>query len=290
MNNFSANYAKILETLQQVESKMNFLNQKRKPKLSDIELISIDLTSEFMGIDSERDLFRKLPTSLTSKIERSVFNRRKRALFSHREILRKTLACQISTQDFYIVDSMPLEVCKLSRSSRSSICKEEYASAPDKGYCASQSINYYGYKLHAVCTIDGVFTDFDLTGASIHDIHFLKNIKTLYQDCTILGDKGYLSIDYQRDLFTSNQIRLEVPMRKNQHNYKPQGYIFRKSRKRIETLFSQLCDQFMIRRNYAKSFDGFKNRILSKIMALTVIQLINKLNNRNINNLKIRIA
>ena len=290
MNNFSANYAKILETLQQVESKMNFLNQKRKPKLSDIELISIDLTSEFMGIDSERDLFRKLPTSSTSKIERSVFNRRKRALFSHREILRKTLACQISTQDFYIVDSMPLEVCKLSRSSRSSICKEEYASAPDKGYCASQSINYYGYKLHAVCTIDGVFTDFDLTGASIHDIHFLKNIKTLYQDCTILGDKGYLSIDYQRDLFTSNQIRLEVPMRKNQHNYKPQGYIFRKSRKRIETLFSQLCDQFMIRRNYAKSFDGFKNRILSKIMALTVIQLINKLNNRNINNLKIRIA
>ena len=290
MNNFSANYAKILETLQQVESKMNFLNQKRKPKLSDIELISIDLTSEFMGIDSERDLFRKLPTSLTSKIERSVFNRRKRALFSHREILRKTLACQISTQDFYIVDSMPLEVCKLSRSSRSSICKEEYASAPDKGYCASQSINYYGYKLHAVCTIDGVFTDFDLTGASIHDIHFLKNIKTLYQDCTILGDKGYLSIAYQRDLFTSNQIRLEVPMRKNQHNYKPQGYIFRKSRKRIETLFSQLCDQFMIRRNYDKSFDGFKNRILSKIMALTVIQLINKLNNRNINNLKMRIA
>ena len=290
MNNFSANYAKILETLQQVGSKMNFLNQKRKPKLSDIELISIDLTSEFMGIDSERDLFRKLPASLTSKIERSVFNRRKRALFSHREILRKTLACQISTQDFYIVDSIPLEVCKLSRSSRSPICKEEYASAPDKGYCASQSINYYGYKLHAVCTIDGVFTDFDLTGASIHDIHFLKNIKTLYQDCTILGDKGYLSIAYQRDLFTSNQIRLEVPMRKNQHNYKPQGYIFRKSRKRIETLFSQLCDQFMIRRNYAKSFDGFKNRILSKIMALTVIQLINKLNNRNINNLKIRIA
>lgn len=112
----------------------------------------------------------------------------------------------------------------------------------------------------------------------------------MYADCTILGDKGYLSIDYQRDLFFDNQIRLEIPMRKNQHNYEPQVYIFRKYRKRIETLFSQLCDQFMIRRNYAKSFDGFKNRILSKIMALTVIQLINKLNNRNINNLKTIIA
>ena len=290
MSNFLRNYRKILETLQLVESKMNFLNQIRKPKLSDIELIAIDLTSEYMSIDSEYQLFRTLPLDLSSKIERSVYNRRNRKLFFYRDSLRQKLANQIGTQDYFIVDSMPLEVCKLSRSSRSCICKEDYQTSPDKGYCASQNNNYYGYKLHAVCTVDGVFTDFDLTQASIHDIHYLKNIKQLYQNCTILGDKGYLSVDYQRDLFSSNQIRLEVPMRRNQKDYKPQAYIFRKSRKRIETLFSQLCDQFMIRRNYAKSFDGFKNRILSKIMALTVIQLINKLNNQNINNLKIRIA
>jgi len=286
MNNFISNYEKILEVLQQLESRMNFLNQKRKPKLSDIELIAIDLTSEYMSVDSEYQLFRVLPVELLSRIERSVYNRRKRNLFYCREQLRQKVANAIGSNDHYIVDSMPLEVCKLSRSSRSSICKEEYSTAPNKGYCASQSSTYYGYKLHAVCTIDGVFTDFDLSQASIHDIHYLKDIKQMYKDCTILGDKGYLSIDYQRDLFEANQIKLEVPMRKNQHDYKPQAYSFRKARKRIETLFSQLCDQFMIRRNYAKSFDGFKNRILSKIMALTAIQLINKQNNKNINNLK----
>lgn len=290
MNNFIRNYRKILKTLQQVEPKMNFLNQIRKPKLSDIELIAIDLTSEYMSIDSEYQLFRNLPSSLFCKIERSVYNRRKRKLFVHRESLRKKMVNCITSQDYFIVDSMPLEVCKLSRSSRSSICKEEYETAPDKGYCASQASHYYGYKLHAVCTIDGVFTDFDLTQDSIHDIHYLKDIKSIYKDCTILADKGYLSVDYQRDLFSCNQIKLEVPMRRNQKDYKPQDYLFRKSRKRIETLFSQLCDQFMIRRNYAKSFDGFKNRILSKIMAMTAIQMINKINNRNINNLKIRIA
>lgn len=290
MNNFTANYEKILETLQQVEGKMNFLNQKRKPKLSDIELIAVDLTSEYMSIDSEYQLFRALPPELLAKIERSVYNRRKRNLFCYRESLRKKLAGQISDNNYYIVDSMPLEVCKLSRSTRCRICKEDWYSSPNKGYCSSQSSSYYGYKLHAVCTVDGVFTDFDLSQASVHDIHYLKDIKSIYSSCTILGDKGYLSIDYQQDLFSSNQITLEVPMRKNQYGYKSQAYIFRKSRKRIETLFSQLCDQFMIRRNYAKSFDGFKNRILSKIMALTVIQFINKLDNRNINNLKIRIA
>ncbi|SBW01724.1 transposase [uncultured Dysgonomonas sp.] len=290
MSYFTANYEKILEVLQQVESKMNFLNQKRKPKLSDIELIAIDLTSEYMSIDSEYQLFRVLPSELSCKIERSVYNRRRRKLFYYRESLRKELASQISDNSCYIVDNMPLEVCKLSRSTRCRICKEDWSTSPNKGYCASQSSNYYGYKLHAVCTVDGVFTDFDLSQASVHDIHYLKDIKAMYTNCTILGDKGYLSIDYQQDLFSSNKITLEVLMRKNQHGYKPQAYIFRKSRKRIETLFSQLCDRFMIRRNYAKSFNGFKNRILSKIMAVTVIQLINKLNNKNINNLKTQIA
>ena len=66
--------------------------------------------------------------------------------------------------------------------------------------------------------------------------------------------------------------------------------MFRKSRKRIETLFSQLCDQFMIRRNYAKTFDGFRNRILAKITALTVVQYINHfIFDRNINNIKVSI-
>ncbi len=153
---------------------------------------------------------------------------------------------------------MPLEVCKLSRSSRSSICREDYQTAPSKGYCATQKLFYYGYKLHAVCTIDGVFSDFELTKAAVHDIHYLKDIKLTHSRCTILADKGYLNASYQLDLFESRQIKLEVPMRTNQHGYRKQDFALRKSRKRIEMLFSQLCDQFMIRRNYAKSFDGFK--------------------------------
>lgn len=79
-------------------------------------------------------------------------------------------------------------------------------------------------------------------------------------------------------------------MRNNQKNYKKQPYVFKKSRKRIETLFSQLCDQFMIIRNYAKPFEGFKTIILSKITVLTTIQHINKfIFDRNINNIKISI-
>ena len=94
-------------------------------------------------------------------------------------------------------------------------------------------------------------------------------------DCVLLGDRGYLSESIKLDLFQSVNNKLDAPKRINQVSYKPQPYIFRKSRKRIKTLFFQLCNQFLISRNYAKSFEGFKTSILAKITALTLVKNIN---------------
>lgn len=275
-----------------MDVKSSFLPQIRVPKLSDRELVCMNLTSEYMGIDSERQLFRNLPDCLSSRIERSVYNRRKRKLFPFIERIRRSVSEEFNRfEDVYIVDSMPLEVCKLSRSARSKVCREQVHNSPNKGYCASQGANYYGYKLHAVCSASGVFKSLGISPASVHDVNYLKDIRHQLADCTLLGDRGYLSSDWQLDLFTKCNIRLDTPMRNNQENYRQQPYIFKKTRKRIETLFSQLCDQFMIRRNYAKTFEGFKTRILSKITALTMIQYINRfVFGRNINNIKINIA
>ena len=68
MNNFNIKYEKILEILKQFETKSNFLNQIRRPRLSDIELIAVDLTAESLSIDSEYQLFRLLPSSLSSPL------------------------------------------------------------------------------------------------------------------------------------------------------------------------------------------------------------------------------
>ena len=291
MNNLNANYERILEVLRKISKEQLLTYQRRAPKMSDLELISLSLTSEFLGIDSENDLFRKLPNTISAKIERSVYNRRRRKLVNHLDSIRLKLASYFNEfEDYFVVDSMPLEVCKLSRSYRSKVCKEDAYAFPDKGYCAAQGANYYGYKLHAICSVNGVFQSIDLSPASVHDVNYLKDIKAQISDCTLIGDRGYLSAEIQLNLFETCNIRLNTPMRSNQKEYKKQPYVFRKKRKRIETLFSQLCDQFMIRRNYAKTFEGFKTRIIAKITALTTIQYINKfIFNRNINNIKISI-
>lgn len=236
MNNLDANYERILEVLRKISKEQLLSYQRRRPKMSDLELISLSLTAEFMGIDSENDLFRKLSKELSSKIERSVYNRRRRKLADHLDRIRLKLASFFNEfEDYYVVDSMPLEVCKLSRSYRSKICKKDAYAFPDKGYCAAQGVNYYGYKLHAVCSVNGVFQSIDLSPASVHDINYLKDIKTQISNCTLIGDRGYLSAEIQLNLFETCNIKLSTPMRNNQKKYKTQPYVFRKKRKRIET-------------------------------------------------------
>jgi hypothetical protein len=293
MSNLEASYKLILRELRKISNKENLYFKPITPKLSDLELISLIILAEYKSIDSEYQLFREIKgLGIESKIERSVYNRRKRKLFPFIEEIRMKMVENFNEfENYFVVDSMPLEVCKISRSSRSKICKEDDSAIPNKGFCASQNLHFYGYKLHAVCSIAGVFQSFDLSPASVHDIHYLQDIKLQLSDCVLLGDKGYLSQTIQLDLFNEVNIQLETPKRKNQKDYKPQFYQFKKYRKRIETLFSQLCDQFMIRRNYAKSFEGFKTRILAKITTLTTIQYLNKfVFNRNINNLKINLV
>jgi len=293
MTNIVKNYFKILEVISSLNIVLNTeVRAGRKLKMFDLEIVALSLTAEYMSIDNENSFFNQLQNEEISKlIERSQYNKRRRKLFIFSEKVRTKLASQfLEFEDYFIVDSMPLEICKLSRHKRIKICKEEFETAPAKGFCASQQMYFYGYKLHGVCSLSGVFQSLDITKANVHDIQFLKNNKQLMTDCVILGDRGYLSATVQLDLFQSANITLETPMRTNQIGFKKQSYIFRKSRKRIETLFSQLCDQFMIRRNYAKTFEGFKTRILAKITALTLVQFINKfIFDRPINNIKTQI-
>ena len=81
MNNLGQSYKKILEVLSKFFGKKLQNYQRRKPKISDLEVVSLALTAEYLSIDSECQLFRKIPESIKSKTKRSVFNRRRRKLF-----------------------------------------------------------------------------------------------------------------------------------------------------------------------------------------------------------------
>ena len=295
MHNLYAIFAKFLEICKEmsfnlVDSHGNIPRRGVVPRFSDLEIVALSLTSESLGIDSESYLFSKLQeyqSEIPNLISRRQYNDRRKFTTSLCASIRERMVNKIdSAETYFCIDSKPIEVCRIARAKRCTMGKSSFDKAPSKGYCASQGVYYYGYKLHAVCGLSGVIHSFDLTKANVHDIHYLKDVKVDYQDCSIIGDRGYISAAVQLDLFETANIKLEVPYRCNQKDWKPVFIPFAKARKRIETLFSQLCDQFMIVRNYAKDTEGLFTRIIGKISALTILQYINYINHKPIGRVK----
>ena len=295
MHNLYAIFAKLLNICKQIAG--NLVNESGNvprrgvvPKFSDLEVVALNMASEAVGIDSESLLFAKLQeyrVEIPNLISRRQYNDRRKITSSLCNAIRERMVSEMDGgEEYFCIDSKPIEVCRIARSKRCSMGKKDFRKAPGVGYCASQSMYYYGYKLHAVCGLSGVIHSFDLTKASVHDIHYLKDMKVDYSNCTVIGDRGYISAQVQLDLFETANIRLEVPYRCNQKEWKSTFPAFAKARKRIETLFSQLCDQFMIIRNYAKDTDGLFARIIGKISALTILQYINYKNEKPIGRVK----
>ncbi len=295
MYNFFAKFGKILDVCKRFSKDLagghgNMPRRGVVPKFSDLEVIALALTAETESIDSESRLFSMLKSHrelMPNLISRRQYNDRRKYTAGLCEDIRKRMVAVIDGgEDYFCIDSKPIEVCRLSRGKRCKMGRTAPDTAPNFGYCASQGVYYFGYKLHALTGLSGVVHSYDLSKASVHDLHYLNDIKPLYHDRSIFGDKGYISESVQLDLFETANIRLECPYRLNQKAWKPTFIPFAKARKRVETVFSQLCEQYMVIRNYAKQTDGLFARIIGKISALTVAQYINYLNNQPIGRVK----
>lgn len=296
MHNFIAKFRKILDIFKEYAGNRVDENGNRPhcgvvPKFSDLEVIALSVTAEAFGFDSENYLFKRLEAekndALPNLISRRQYNQRRKLTARLGEEIRKDIADAIDgKEDVFSVDSKPVKVCQNARANRCAMGRDDYERAPQWGYCASQGFYYYGYKLHAVCGISGVIHSYDMTPANVHDLHYLNDVQWEYHDCTMLGDKGYLSAEVKQNLFDTANINLEVPYRLNQKDWRPPTWAYKKFRKRIETLFSQLNDQFMMIRNYAKQPTGLFTRTAAKIAALTVLQYVNFVNHREIGQVK----
>src|SRR5690606_5652777 len=201
MNNLIQNYEIILKELTTTCIHIATTKQIRLPKMSALELVAVNITAEYMSIDSELQLFRCiLGTDLVGNIERSVYNKWRTKRLPYIEQIRATLSSKSSDfTDVFIVDSTPIEICKISRANRSAICSTQEIK-PAFGYCAAQKSRYFGYKLHAVCDKNGIFHSYDFTPANVHDVNYLNDVKHDFENCLLIGDRGYISKEFQVDL------------------------------------------------------------------------------------------
>ena len=93
MSKIVKNYQKVLQTIKPLYQSIEKKRPGPTPKMSDIEVVALSLTAEYMSIDSENALFEKLKhCNIDHLIERSQFNKRRRKLFMLTEEIRKKLS------------------------------------------------------------------------------------------------------------------------------------------------------------------------------------------------------
>ena len=249
-----------------------------RSEFSDSEVITVTLVAELLGIDEEkrflkymrrhhRALFPALP-------ERTRFNRRRRRLIEVTNRIRRLLQAATwrlltpAERALGVLDSVPVPVVGFhhARDRHRWWGEAAYGAVPSK----KQTI--YGFKLHLLISQCGLLLDFALAPAQHSDGTFTEQLLADNAEWTVLGDKAYLNAAVQALLAWRSHVRLLTPKRTNQKEQLPADLTaaITHVRQIIETVNSQLVDQFHLQRNRAKSIGGLCARVMAKLTAHTI--------------------
>ena len=116
------------------------------------------------------------------------------------ELLRQQLAQSfpMPVSRYFVIDSFPLPVCKFGRAR---YCRSFRTEGANYGRCPSKKETYFGFKVHALITLEGYILAFEVTPASVDDREGLRDFAEDHLNLVILGNKGYtgeaLSADMQ---------------------------------------------------------------------------------------------
>jgi hypothetical protein len=233
------------------------------------------------GIDSEnawysfiKRNYRHLFPTLCSH---SRFNRTRRALLQTTELLGQKLSCVFPTpaSRYFLVDSFPLAVCKFGWA-RYCRCFRGYGA--DYGKCPSKKETYFGYKVHALVTLEGYVAAFEITSASVDDREGLRDLVEGKEGLVVLGDKGYAGEMLKQELADHGGCLMALKRSNSKTNWpKEVRQLIFKQRRRVETVFSQLSGQLNAERVFARSFQGLYTRTSNKILAYNLCLALNSI-------------
>jgi hypothetical protein len=248
------------------------------PALRDSEVVTMEIVGEFLGHDTDSGIhayFREHWLAWFPALgSRTTFLRQAANLWWAKQQAQQELARQVGAaqDDLHIVDGLPIPVCTYTRASRVRCFK----GAAAFGYCASKDEHFYGFKGHPVISSEGFIVGFAVAPANTDErVAAWESLGGVRG--TLLGDKGYISAQFQQEL-RGKDIGLRTPVRRNMAPTETPGelHALGRIRRLVETVNSQLAERFHIQRVRARDLLHLTSRIARKILAHTVCACISR--------------
>lgn len=254
------------------------------PVCSDSEVLTLALVGECRGWDQETELlshFREHRDLFPHLLSQSRFNRRRRHLAEALNLVRRAIlgVLDLAADRQAVIDSLPIPVIQfhLVPSSPGASTWRSYGAAFGKVSTKKQTI--FGYKLHLLLSLNGMILDFELAPANASDLVVGEEMLVGHEDLEVIGDKGYISESVARALWEEHGILLRTLPKANQKRQVSEEtrQCHNALRQIVETVNSQLADQFHIEINHAHTFAGLCARLLTKLAAHTLSVYLNRL-------------
>ncbi len=248
------------------------------PKLSDAEVLTIEIVGEFLGIDTDKGIhlfFRRhyaqwFPT--LTEVHRTTFARQAANLWKLKERLwQEFLTHAPHDPTFALVDSMPLPACLFARAYRCRRFRGEAAFGKD----TLLRQTFYGFRVHMRVCWPGVISRISVAPADAHELRVLPELLESTRGFAV-GDRNYWSPETREELVRSTGVALLAPYRTKKRDPVPERSAFlSRLRYRIDTVFSQLTGRYSVKRVWAKDLWHLAGRLLRKVLSHTVAFLLN---------------
>jgi hypothetical protein len=271
----------LLELFCLIDDELQALNLPRlrrrgpAPRMTDSEVITIELAGEFLKLGTDRDLYRHFRRyhaadfPALARVHRTTFARHAANLMRVKQLLQARLAGKLAGLDpVWLADSLPVHACQFARAK---FCRR-FRGAAGYGYDHLIKRTFYGFRLHLRTTREGVILGYELAAAGAGEGAVLPELGPP-EGSTGIGDRGYGGTPLLAQM-ARRGVRLLAPRRRkceDRPGDKERAAGLASVRYRIESVNGQLAERYGIKRAWARDLWHLCHRLARKILSHTAM-------------------
>lgn len=238
--------------------------------ITDQELIALAVAQAVTGLASDRQFLgmvrRLLPGWFAHLPDQTQFNRRLRRLTPQITAVQLMVAELIAEGQVRLVDGTLISCANYPG------CAKHSEFAPDAayGYCPSKSRFVWGMRLVVICDRNGVPVGYDLVGPKTgQERESAWRLASAHPDSLLFADGGFWGAEYQNAIELID-VQLITPEKHKLGQRPPSEIAKARIRLVIESVFSNLKRQMRLEEHLAKTIPGLAQRIVQRLLALTL--------------------
>jgi hypothetical protein len=248
-------------------------------EITDAELVALAVAQAAMGVPSDRQFLglvgKVLPGWFPHLPSQPQYNRRLRRLAPTIAAVQLRVAELVTATDLRIADGTLIGIANYPGCA----ARSEFAGTAAYGYCPSKSQFVWGVRLVLLTDPNGLPVGYTLVAANEKEYEPVRELTTAHPGCTLIAGKGLWGRAYAESLALQD-VAIVTPDRTRAADNLAREKRLAGLRLVIESTISNLKCQMRLERHLAKTPAGLAQRIVQRLLALTIGMLLNTLTGR----------